>query len=89
MVLIVGHGGVSAYTSSITGRTIQSGGSIGGDKKPGIVTFGTTWRRGNMGNYLIRAPQRLNLNIDYSLSYTNYRPVNGTNYQIFRSHVLG
>jgi len=44
---------------SITNRTCFSGGSCGGDKKAGIVTFGPTWTRGNQGNYLRRAPQRI------------------------------
>jgi len=46
-------------TNTTASRTEQSGGSVGGNKKPGIVVFGATWTRGNMGNYLKRAPQRL------------------------------
>ena len=48
--------GRGRYVDLTVGRTIQSGGSVGGDKKPGIVTFGPTWSRGNQGNYLRRAP---------------------------------
>uniref|UniRef100_A0A6C0BAW7 Uncharacterized protein n=1 Tax=viral metagenome TaxID=1070528 RepID=A0A6C0BAW7_9ZZZZ len=43
--------------SSLVNRTCAYGGSCGGNKKAGIVTYGATWARGNMGNFLIRAPQ--------------------------------
>lgn len=32
--------GRGRYVAAITNRTIQSGGSVGGDKKPGIVSTG-------------------------------------------------
>ena len=44
---------------SITNRTCAAGGSCGGNKKAGLVTYGATWSRGNMGNFLNRAPQRI------------------------------
>jgi hypothetical protein len=88
MTLIVGHNGVSSYTSSITGRTIQSGGSIGGDNKPGIVTFGTSWQRRNMGNYIRRAPQRLHYDIYTAINGSNNQ-VQGTRYQVFAMRTLG
>jgi len=37
---------------------VRFGGSCGGNKKTGIVNFETTWQKGNMGNFLRRAPQR-------------------------------
>ena len=50
-------GKAGRMVDSLTNRGCTSGGSCGGNKKAGIVVFGTTWKRGNMGNYLIRAPQ--------------------------------
>ena len=82
MALIVGHNGPSAYANTIANRTAQSGGSVGGNKKAGIVTFGTTWQRGNMGNYIKRAPQKTPSLIAMSL-LTTHRPTQGTRYQVY------
>jgi len=57
MALMTSQFGRARYANIITNRTGQSGGSVGGVKKAGIITFGPTWKRGNMGNYLVRAPQ--------------------------------
>jgi hypothetical protein len=84
MVLIVGHNGPSSYTSTITGRTIESGGSVGGVNKAGIVVFGTTYSRGNMGNYLVRAPQTIP-SLHFSLTHTTMRPTTGSRYRNMRS----
>jgi hypothetical protein len=70
------------YTNTIASRTEQSGGSLGGNKKAGIVVFGTTWQRGNMGNYLKRAPQRIP-SVAFALRNTTRRPVQGTRYQVY------
>jgi hypothetical protein len=59
---------------SLTNRGCFSGGSCGGDKKVGIVTFGTTWQQRNMGNYLRRAPQRQQ-GILFALRNTTRNPV--------------
>ena len=67
--------GRGRYVDVISNRTIQSGGSVGGVKKAGIVTFGTTWSRGNMGNYLIRAPTTSNPTILFVQSF--HSSVNG------------
>jgi hypothetical protein len=83
MALIVGHNGPSAYANTIASRTGQSGGSVGGNKKAGIVTFGTTWQRGNMGNYIKRAPQRTP-SLAFMLLNTTRAPVQGTRYQVSR-----
>jgi hypothetical protein len=83
MALIVGHNGPSAYANTIASRTGQSGGSVGGVKKAGIVTFGTTWQRGNMGNYIKRAPQKIP-SLSYLLTHTTRAPVQGTRYQVSR-----
>ena len=70
------------YTNLISSRTGQSGGSVGGVKKAGIVTFGTTWQRGNMGNYLRRAPQKIP-SLAFMILNTTRAPVQGTNYQVY------
>ena len=59
MALIVGYGG-SRYVNTIANRTGQSGGSIGGVKKPGIWSGQPFMSVTNVGNsYTYRAPQRL------------------------------
>jgi hypothetical protein len=83
MALIVGHNGPSAYANTIASRTGQSGGSVGGNKKAGIVTFGTTWQRGNMGNYIKRAPQTTP-SLATMILLTTRAPVQGTRYQVSR-----
>ena len=83
MALIVGHNGPSAYANTIASRTGQSGGSVGGNKKAGIVTFGTTWQRGNMGNYIKRAPQKTP-SLAFMILNTTRVPVQGTRYQVSR-----
>ena len=76
-------GGKSARNSeSLTNRGCATGGSCGGDKKAGIVTFGTTWSRGNMGNYLIRAPQSVP-SLQFFLTHTTTSPTQGTRYQVY------
>jgi hypothetical protein len=88
MGLFSGTISVRVKTDSIAGRTIQSGGSIGGVKKPGTVYFGTTWSRGNQGNYLSRATKNTPT-LEFSMFNTTRRPVQGTNYQVYRSKTLG
>ena len=83
MALIVGHNGPSAYANTIASITGQSGGSVGGNKKAGIVTFGTTWQRGNMGNYIKRAPQKTP-SLAFMILNTTRAPVQGTRYQVSR-----
>jgi hypothetical protein len=68
--------------SSITNRGCSTGGSCGGDKKAGIVVFGATWSRGNMGNYLARAPQRIPT-FSMNLLNTTRNPTQGTRYQVY------
>jgi hypothetical protein len=58
MALIVGYGG-SRYVNTIANRTGQSGGSIGGVKKPGTWSGQPFMSVYNVGNaYTYRAPQR-------------------------------
>jgi len=68
---------------SISNRGCATGGSCGGDKKAGIVTFGTTWTRGNMGNYIFRAPQSVPP-LPIFLLNTTRNPTQGTRYQVYR-----
>lgn len=75
---------------SLSNRGCSSGGSCGGNKKAGIVTFGTTWKRGNMGNYLVRAPQR-SPTLQQTLFLTTNNPVqyNRNGYYATHSGRLG
>ena len=76
MALIVGHNGPSSYAGTIANRTGQSGGSVGGVKKAGTVQYGPTWTRGNMGNYLRRAPQGCcNNSVVFAITHTTRHPV--------------
>ena len=68
---------------SLANRTCQTGGSCGGVKKAGIVTFGATWSRANMGNYIRRAPQTTPPLAAFLL-LTTRNPTQGTNYQVYR-----
>jgi len=68
---------------SISNRGCTSGGSCGGDKKAGIVTFGTTWSRGNMGNFIYRAPQTVPPPDRYAL-LTTRNPTQGSRFQVYR-----
>uniref|UniRef100_A0A6C0LCV8 Uncharacterized protein n=1 Tax=viral metagenome TaxID=1070528 RepID=A0A6C0LCV8_9ZZZZ len=75
-------GGKSARNAeSVANRTCAYGGSCGGNKKPGIITYGGTWPRGNMGNFLVRAPQgccRNNNSILFGQVFTTRNPVQYT-----------
>ena len=83
MAVIVSHSSKrSRNIDSITNRGCSTGGSCGGNKKAGTVQFGTSWQRGNMGNYLRRAPQR-NPSFAQNLLLTTRNPVNGTRYQVY------
>ena len=66
---------------SLANRGCQYGGSCGGNKKPGIITYGGSWPRGNMGNFLNRAPQGCcakNNSILFGQIFTNRNPVQYT-----------
>jgi len=75
-------GGKAARNAdSLANRGCQYGGSCGGNKKPGIVTYGATWARGNMGNFLVRAPNGCcirNNNILFGQIFTTRSPVQYT-----------
>jgi hypothetical protein len=59
MALIVGHDGPSKYSNTIANRTAQSGGSVGGNKKPGTWAGNTYMSVYNIGNaYTNRIAQR-------------------------------
>jgi len=72
---------------SLTNRGCASGGSCGGNKKAGIVSFGPSWQRGNMGNYLRRAPQ-LQRGILFALRNTTRNPVQQRRSTFGRIHGL-
>jgi hypothetical protein len=82
--------GRARYANTITGRTGQSGGSVGGDKKPGFVNYGVTWSRGNMGNFLQRAPHGCcNQSVAFALYNTTKHPTQVTGYRATHSGLLG
>ena len=59
MALIVGHNGPSAYANTIANRTVQSGGSVGGNNKAGIWGGNVYMGVRNVGqSYTYRIPQR-------------------------------
>jgi hypothetical protein len=82
--------GRGRYVNLIDGRTIQSGGSVGGVKKPGLVTYGPSWKMGNMGNFLKRAPQKLP-SLAFSLANTTRYPtqLRRGSYAVTHSGMLG
>ena len=74
---------------SVANRGCLSGGSCGGNKKAGIVTYSGTWPRANMGNFLSRAPQgccNRNNSILYGQIFTTRNPVQ---YRRSRVGVIG
>lgn len=83
--------GRGRYVESITNRTIQSGGSIGGNKKAGIVVSGPSWPQGNFGShFLYRAPQRVP-SLAVMLLKTTRRPFqyNRNGYSAMHTGMLG
>lgn len=77
--MVYNSGGKSARNvDSLSNRTCGSGGSCGGNKKAGLVTYGGTWPRANMGNFLNRAPHGCcfkNNSILFGQIYTTKHPV--------------
>ena len=75
---------------STTNRGCSYGGSCGGNKKAGIVTYGPSWQRRNMGNFLKRAPQRLP-SLAFSLANTTRFPnqLRRGSYAVTHSGMLG
>jgi len=90
MAICVLSGCRATYTDVIVNRGCYSGGSCGGDKKAGIVTYGPSWQRGNMGNFLVRAPQRIPT-LPFSLFNTTRNPtqVRRGSYYATHSGTLG
>jgi hypothetical protein len=89
MPLMVGSSGNARNLSKIVGRGLQSGGSVGGDKKTGTVQYGSTWARGNQGNYLARAQCCRQFSIAYILAHSNYHPTQISGYRATHSGMLG
>jgi len=78
--------GAGRYVGVIVNRTIQSGGSVGGDKKAGIVTSGPSWPQGNFGRaFLYRAPQRTP-SLAQMLLLTTRNPVNYNRNGYYATH---
>lgn len=90
MTLMVSQFGRARYASTITGRTGQSGGSVGGVKKAGTVGYGPSWTMRNMGNYLNRAPHGCcNNSVQFALFNTTRFPTQVTGYRAVHSGMLG
>jgi hypothetical protein len=67
--------GRTTHVNSVTNRTYQSRGSLGGDKKAGIFGGAVGWPQGNMGYAVFwRAPQRIPT-VAFSLANTTRHPV--------------
>ena len=75
---------------SLANRTAISGGSIGGNKKAGLLGGSVSWPQGNFGSHVFyRAPQT-QPTILFSLINTTRRPTQGTNYQVYsRRGIMG
>ena len=74
MVLMVHSGKTSSMEMQIN-RTYQSGGSLGGDKKAGIVNMGPSWPLNSVQRHLaVRAPQRIP-SVAFALYNTTLHPV--------------
>ena len=83
--------GRGRYVDAISNRTIQSGGSVGGNKKAGIVVSGPSWPTGNFGShFLYRAPQRVP-SLATILLKTTRRPLQYSrgSYAVTHSGMLG
>ena len=90
MALMTSQFGRARNSNKITGRTVQSGGSVGGDKKAGILNYGVSWSRGNMGNFLSRAPHGCcNQSIRFALYHTTKYPTQVSGYRATHSALLG
>ena len=67
--------GPAAYATTISNRTEASGGSAGGNKKPGIFGGSVSWSRGNLpASVFYRAPQRPS-SLAQLKAITNLHPV--------------
>jgi hypothetical protein len=83
--------GRGRYVDAIANRGIQSGGSIGGNKKAGMWTGQPFMKVVNIGNHwTYRIPQR-QPNVTFALLNTTRRPVqrNRNGYSITHSGMLG
>ena len=68
-----GSVGVLVRADTITGRTGESGGSVGGNKKAGIFGGAVGWPRGNIpASVFWRAPQRTSSLLNMSLLTTKH-----------------
>jgi hypothetical protein len=81
---MVAHGKCRMMEMEIN-RTPQSRGSLGGDKKAGIVYYGPTWARVQIPNY--RAPKNIPT-YSFALRNTTLNPVQQTGSTIARLGLL-
>jgi len=75
MAIMVARNGAGRFLNTITSRTIQSGGSVGGDKKAGTVYISGSWPLGNWNNFMGRSNKYSNPPLWFNMYYTTRRPV--------------
>lgn len=73
-----GSSATTARANTIASRTFQSGGSLGGDKKPGIFGGSISWPRGNLGNNAFRRAPQSTPTVQFSLLHTTRTPFQRT-----------
>ena len=67
--------GNTTHSNTVTSRTYQSGGSLGGDKKAGIFAGMVAFSQGNMGPHVFwRAPNRIP-SVQFALANTTRHPI--------------
>lgn len=84
MVLIVAKG-KNRYSEMMINRTIQSGGSVGGNKKQDIVNHGPSWPLNSVS--LQRAPKH-QVSIAFNLYHTTRYPVQQSGATIARLRLM-
>lgn len=91
MALMSGSNAMTTRANTITARTGQSGGSVGGVKKAGIFGGSVGWPQGNMGRSVFwRAPQSTPSLANMLLLTTRYPVQQRRNgYAVSHSGMLG
>lgn len=74
MAIFVARAG-ARYSNTTVNRTIQSGGSVGGDKKAGTVYISGSWPLGNWNNFMSRSNKQSEPPLSFILTNTTRRPV--------------
>ena len=75
MALMSGSSAMTTRANTITARTSQSGGSVGGNKKAGIFGGSVSWPQGNFGGTAFRRAPQTQPTLAFALANTTRRPV--------------